>query len=85
MIAYKCQGSQHPEYPTLQDDTFLLVLMTPYQSQLFEEFGEKVVCMDSTHMTNEYRFKLITLLVVDECHKGSYYEIHNCTDAFFFV
>ena len=57
-------------HPTLQDDTFLLVIMTSYQSQLFEEFAYKVVCMDSTHKTNEYRFKLITLLVVDAFHKG---------------
>ena len=70
VIAYKCQGSPHPEYPTLQDDTFLLVIMTSYQSQLFEEFAYKVVCMDSTHKTNEYRFKLITLLVVVGFHKG---------------
>ena len=44
--------------------------MTEFQAQLFEEFGSKVVCVDSTHKTNEYKFKLITLLVVDECHKG---------------
>ena len=70
VLAYKRQGFQHSKYPTLQDNTFLLVLMTSYQSQLFEEFGHRVVCMDSTHKTNEYWFKLITLLVIDEFHKG---------------
>ena len=72
VLVYKSQGSKHPDYSNLQDSTFLLVLMTAYQSQLFAEFGHKVVCLDSTHKTNEYRFKLITLLVVDEFHKGMY-------------
>lgn len=70
VIAYKPQGSKHNNYPTLHESTFLLVLMTAYQSQLFAEFAHKVVCLDSTHKTNEYRFKLITLLVVDEFHRG---------------
>ena len=47
-----------------------IAIMTQYQAQLFQEFSYKIVCMDSTHKTNEYRFKLITLLVVDEFHKG---------------
>ena len=64
VIAYKCQGSPHPSRR--------LVIMTSYLSQLFEEFAYKVVCMDSTHKTNEYRFKLITLLVVDVFHKGRF-------------
>jgi len=50
--------------------SFLFILMTEFQAQLFEEFGSKLVCIDSAHKTNEYKFKLITLLVVDEYHKG---------------
>ena len=38
---------------------------------MFKKFGEgKVVCVDATHGTNAYDFKLITLLVVDEYGEG---------------
>ena len=33
---------------------------------MLKKFGGKVVCVDATHGTNAYDFKLITLLVVDE-------------------
>ena len=34
---------------------------------MLKKFAEgKVVCVDATHGTNAYDFKLITLLVVDE-------------------
>ena len=52
--------------------------MTEFQAQLFEEFGTKFVCVDSTHKTNEYKFKLITVLVVDEYHKG--YQLRCSTE-----
>ena len=70
VLFYKPQNSRNAEYPCLQEESFLFVLMTEFQAQLFEEFGNKLVCIDSTHKTNEYKFKLITLLVVDEYHKG---------------
>ena len=70
VLFYKPQNSKNAEHPRLQEESFLFILMTEFQAQLFEEFGSKLVCVDSTHKTNEYKFKLITLLVVDECHKG---------------
>ena len=37
------------------------------QAEMLKKFAEgKVVCVDATHDTNAYDFKLITLLVVDE-------------------
>ena len=87
VVVYKSQGSKHPDYHTLQEDTFLLVVMTPYQSALLEKFGHKVLCMDSTHKTIAYKFKLITLLVVDEFHNGSecYAKMHNVHGPFIYT
>jgi len=70
VLFYKPQTSENAEHPLLQEESFLFILMTEFQAQLFEEFGSKLVCVDSTHKTNECKFKLITLLVVDEYHKG---------------
>ena len=34
------------------------------------KFGEKIVCMDSTHGTTMYDFLLITVMVLDEYDDG---------------
>ena len=34
------------------------------------KFGEKIVCMDSTHGTTMYDFLLITVMVLDEDNEG---------------
>ena len=48
----------------LKRDDFLIVLQTPIQAEMFKKFAEgKVVCIDATHGTNAYDFKLITCLV----------------------
>ena len=70
VLFYKAQGKKDPENLKLADDTFLLVIMTSFQAGLFEMFCNKIVCLDSTHKTNQYRFKLITAVVPDEYHNG---------------
>ena len=37
---------------------------------MFEQNASKIVCIDSTHRTNQYAFSLITILVPDEFNKG---------------
>ena len=37
---------------------------------MFEQKASKIVCIDSTHRTNQYAFSLITILVPDEFNKG---------------
>jgi len=79
VLLYKPQGKEDPNWPLLLKDTFLLVLMTEFQASLFEMFCSKIVCVDSTHKTNQYRFKLITVVVPDEYHNGItvvYYTVH---------
>ena len=40
---------------------------------MFEKFSQKVVCIDSTHKTNPYGFKLVTIVVPDEFKNGMWY------------
>ncbi len=69
VLAYKPQGiSDH--CIALPDDTFVLVLMTEFQARLFNDFSGKVMCLDSTHKTNHYKHKLVTLMVADEFRNG---------------
>ena len=69
VIAYKPCGTTKKEYPFLKEENFLLILMTDFQAKLFGRFCE-LVCVDSTHKTKEYGYKLITLQVIDEFRKG---------------
>ena len=49
----------------------MIVIRTPLQAHMFQAFGHnRVVCMDATHGTNAYRFRLITLLIVDDFGEG---------------
>ena len=70
VIAYKPQEVLKEEYSLLRESNFLLVLMTPFQADLFRDFGS-LGCVDSTHKTNEYGHKLITLVVADEYRNGT--------------
>ena len=54
----------------LDKEDFMLVLMTNQQLTMYKKFANRIVCMDSTHNTNQYGFKLITLLVPDEFRRG---------------
>lgn len=67
---YKPCGITNEQYPFLKEENFLIVIMTDFQAKLFERFCT-VGCVDSTHKTNEYGYKLITLLVIDEFRKGT--------------
>lgn len=77
ILAYKQQGFKHSSYPSLPDESFLLIIMTGFQAKLFCEYASKILCIDATYRTNEYKFKLITLLVVDEYRKGTSGVVHN--------
>lgn len=70
VLYYKPQGVKDPDVNVLATDTFLLVIMTDFQASLFTAFSSGIVCLDSTHKTNQYWFKLITVVVPDEYRKG---------------
>ena len=80
VLIYKPQGRTEPQYPTLQDETFVLALQTKFQKDLYEAHASTILCIDSTHGTNQYRFKLITCVVPDDYGKGMYngYAMNVC-------
>ena len=57
--------------------------MTGFQAKLFCEYAGKILCIDATYRTNEYKFKLITLLVVDEYGKGTFGDGNNYCYRFY--
>ena len=78
VLFYKPQGVIDSNFPMLAEDTFLLVIMTAFQASLFNTFSGRIVCLDSTHKTNQNRFKLLTVVVADEYRNGNYYGTQLC-------
>ena len=76
VIAYKPRGIKDERYPLLTEENFLLVLMTEFQATLFKKFS-MLTCVDSTHKTNEYGYKLVSMVVADEFHNGKNYCIFH--------
>ena len=70
ILIYKPQGMLKEEYPTLSRDSFILAVQTEFQVDLYRKFSNKILCIDATHTTNAYRFKLITCMVPDEFGRG---------------
>ena len=63
VLLHKAQHIAEPEYPSLPDDAFVLAMQTEWQRELYERFSGSVLCIDSTHGTNPYKFKLVTCIV----------------------
>jgi len=72
VLIYKPQGMKELQYPMVPDDTFMLVIQTEFQMELYRQHAPTILCIDSTHGTNQYRFKLITCVVPDDHGKGTY-------------
>ena len=71
ILLYKPQGQLDQSMtPALSEDDFMLAFMTKEQAEIFNKFSNVILCMDSTHQTNAYKFKLITLMVPDEFRRG---------------
>lgn len=65
---FKEQGSG-AKYMLSKDD-FILGTQTQFQRDVMKEYGNTLICMDATHGTNHYQFKLITVLVLDDFGEG---------------
>ena len=72
ILLYKPQHSSIPYYATLPIDAFVLAIQTKWQKELYEEYSQSILCLDSTHGTNAYQFKVITCIVPDDFGKGTY-------------
>lgn len=49
---------------------FMIGIQTDFQAQCMNKNGRKLICVDSTHGTNQYGFLLVTLLTIDDCGQG---------------
>ena len=54
----------------LSKDDFLIVIQTPFQKDTMQQYGSKAVLMDSTHSTTQYKFLLISIMVIDDYGEG---------------
>lgn len=76
VVAYKPQGIADKAYPYLKKESFMLVIMTNFQAMMFKKYCGRVVCIDATHKTNPYGFKLVTIVVPDEFKNGRIFIFH---------
>ncbi len=67
---FKPQGQECVTDTCLAKNDFLLGIQTKFQSEMMKAFGDKLICMDATHGTNHYDFKLVTVLVLDDFGEG---------------
>ena len=70
VLVFKPQGELMEQFPTLPREAFVLVLQTESQMAMYREYSNKILCIDATHGTNAYRFKLITCIVPDKFGQG---------------
>jgi len=73
VLLYKGQGNEPPDnIPYLTRSDFLLCMQTVTQRRFMLEFGYgNIVCLDSTHSTTQYKFLLVTVMVVDDFGEGN--------------
>lgn len=83
---YKRQGQLDPNFPELEEQDFLLVIMNDAQLEILKKCAEECVCVDATHGSNPYNFELTTLLVIDEMREGfpCMFVFSNRTDVVIF-
>ena len=54
----------------LKNNIFAFGFQTKEQWKMFEKQAHKIVRIDATHKTNQYKFPLINLVVADQFNKG---------------
>lgn len=77
VMAFKLQGKLDPIHSTLPEDAFLLAIQTEFQRDMYQKYAGCILCIDSTHGTNAYRYKLITCIVPDHYGQGNFL-YNNC-------
>ena len=71
VLLFKSQGeSQLDDMDNIGNDDFILGIQTEFQCDMLCKYGHMCICMDATHGTNMYDFKLVTVLVIDEFGEG---------------
>ena len=72
VLGYKEFGVHDNNFPNFLTHAFLLKVQREHQKQMFQRHSERVVCVDSTHNTNQYGYKLITMMIRDDYFQGRY-------------
>ena len=75
ILLYKRQHHTDSRYPSLSAESFVLALQTEYQREMYQQHVGKVMCIDATHGTNQYGFKLITVMVADHYGQGIHFGV----------
>lgn len=70
VLLYKHQGDLIPEYPSLREDDFMLVIMKEGQADVFKSHGDKCITIDSTHNIHCEYLQVAYLSVIDDDCKG---------------
>ena len=70
VLYLKLQEEEAQDGYDLSTDDFILVVQTPFQSEMLLKFGVNRICCNSTHGTNRYNFPLTTIHVFDEFGEG---------------
>ena len=70
VLLHKPQHCKVEQHPSLPKDCFRLAIQTEWQKALYDKHASSILCIDSTHGTNAYKFKVITCTVADEFGKG---------------
>ncbi len=61
LLFYKPQ-EECSQIPFLEDKDMVLIIQTSDQREMLKKFG-KIICIDSTHNTNKYKFLLYSIVV----------------------
>ena len=70
ILLYKRQHDTSSSYPSLPKESFVFAMQTEFQKDCYQQYATKILCVDATHGTNAYGFKLITVMVADEFGQG---------------
>ena len=67
MLGFKSCADSAPKGSDLTPDTFALVIQTPYQREVFKQYGHAFAGVDATHNTTHYEnTSLFTVIVRDK-------------------
>ena len=61
----------------MEEQEFFLVIQSQHQRQLYRHYASRIVCVDSTHGTNAYNYKLITMMVCDDWGQGKRFTVER--------
>ena len=73
-LLYKPQGIVDPNISTPKDRS-ILARQTEFQQDVYLQYASSVVFIDSTHKTDVYDFKLLTLMVIDEHEESNWHNM----------